>query len=423
MHSTLRRSLRRVPAYRALPADRLETLAGRMIYREYRPGDVIWHSRGRQTNFLGIVQQGELLVERRIRGVVIRSMRLSAGDFISPESLSTGQTRSLVLVRALTDVGLQVLPAHRSDIQKMTSRPSHQAARRRGWLVGWLWAILALVLLAALSWRDIARITSGALFLLAEPGAHTVRDEGQRMTLLHYARTVDVSAAFAPNQEGYLLFQEENLDGAAAAFTEAVRRNPVGSVALNNLAVVSFLNGQEELAIELEEKAVQSAPDDRILRYNLGLALVAAGHQTEALPEFMQAGYIDTAWALPHVQRALVYLQLSNYPKAEEAAAQAIRRDAKQEKAHLIRAIALYNQGKYPDALEPVQAALELDPGDRVALFYEAMIQSELQEFEPALEILNQLITSTSDPQEVARIKTEIEAVRHFQQEALMGTP
>lgn len=422
MHSTLRRSLRRVPAFRALPADRLETLAGRIICREYRPGDVIWHSNGSQTDFLGIVQRGEVLVERRIRGAVVRSMRLASGDLVSPKALSAKQTRLLVLVRAVTDVQLHVLPTHRSDLQVLARRRRHAAAGRRGRLTGWLTLIMTVVLLLVLSWKDIARITSAALFLLVEPGSPSIQDEGQRMTLLHYARAVDASAAFAPNQEGYLLFQKEDLDGAEAAFAEAVKRNPSGSVALNNLAVVSFLTGQKELAIELEEKAVQNAPDDAILRYNLGLTLVAAERQTEALREFMQAGYIDAAWALPHVQRALVYLQLQDYPKAEQAAAEAIRLDVEQERAHLIRAIALYNQGRYRDALEPVQAALELDPGDKVALFYKAMILSGVKRYEPALAILDQLLASTNDPQESARIRTEIEAVQHFQREALAET-
>ena len=424
MHSSVRRSLRKITAFRSLPADRLQTVASRMICKEYRPGDVIWRT-GNPTDFLGIVQRGELLIERRSRGALIHSTRLSAGDPVSTEKLSAKNKHSLVLVRALSNAQIQVLPALRSEVPQWTiGLQGHAEASRRQLLwVGWLWPLLVAAVLFLLSWMDIARITSGALFLLANPAAASMQDEGRRMALLDYAEAVDGSAAFAPNRKGYLLFQDQNLGEAAAAFAEAVRRNPAGSAALNNLAVVCFLTGQNQRAIELEEKAVHYAPDDPLLRYNLGLALVATDREKEALREFMQASYIDPAWALPQVQRAYLYLQLQDYAKAGDAAGEAVRLDASQEAAHLIRAIALYNQGKYLGALGAVQNALRLDPEDKIALFYKAMILSGLGRFDPALAILDRLLNSTKDPAEIVRITTEIEAVHHFQQESLAGTP
>jgi tetratricopeptide (TPR) repeat protein len=113
---------------------------------------------------------------------------------------------------------------------------------------------------------------------------------------------------------------------------------------------------------------------------------------------------------------------MQDYVNAEREARTAIKLDPTQESAHLIMAIALYNQGKNQDALRFVDSALKISPNDNVAIFYKGLILSNLGEFDSALSILQDLLKSSNNDQEISRITVEINALYRYMDNASLRT-
>src|SRR5512139_1483624 len=104
-----RRSLRRIPALRSLSQRELEDVQDRMLYRAYQAGDVIWRTRG-PLHFSGFIQSGEIELEIRVDGALVRKMRLHSGDPLPPRVLQNRRLHEMVIARAVTDVRLGILP-------------------------------------------------------------------------------------------------------------------------------------------------------------------------------------------------------------------------------------------------------------------------------------------------------------------------
>ena len=83
----------------------------------------------------------------------------------------------------------------------------------------------------------------------------------------------------------------------------------------------------------------------------------------------------------------------------------------------MLLGIALYNQGREAEALTSFTQALSLQPGNRTAAFYQALILGHLKQYDAALPVLQELLVSSTDPEESARIQAEIDALYHFQAE------
>ena len=403
-----------MPAFRSLSWRELETIVKRMVRKEYRSGEVLWRA-GIQPDFLGIIQSGEIFVEYRYNGSIIRSVRLVAGECIQPRAVKGTGRHSSIFVRAVTDVALHVLRMEEPGILP-PPRPVSDADIRIGLNrrhVPWrgLWTVLVAVMIVLLTWRDMTRILSGALYLASSQAGQTAVDSESSMRLLEYAEQLDQDAFFAYNQQGYLWFQHGDLQDAEAAFSEAVTIEQSSAPALNNLAAVYFTRGQGWQALILQQDAVRSNPDHAVVQYNLGLLLLEQNASMDAIRAFREASYINPEWALPYLQDGFIHLQMQDYVQAERAARATIQKDPTQESAHFILAVALYNQGQYQEAQESVKRALQINPNDSVARFYQALILGKLGETDSALVILHQLLQSSSDARTIARIESEIEAL------------
>jgi Flp pilus assembly protein TadD len=140
-----------------------------------------------------------------------------------------------------------------------------------------------------------------------------------------------------------------------------------------------------------------------------------------AIREFREAGFIDPQAASTPLQEAFLYQQMGNYAKAEQKARIALQLDSSLTPAHMLLGIVLYNQGKDVEALTSFTQALSLQPGNRVAAFYRALILGHLKQHSAALSVLQELLLSSTDPAESARIRVEIEALHRFQIDAAAG--
>lgn len=410
-----RKGLRRIPALRTLSTQELDHIRDRLIRRSYKSGEVIWRTRG-PIGFLGFIESGEIDVEYRIEGNLVRSKRLFAGDPLPPRQAQGKSQHVTMIARAITDVSLRLVKERQIELseqgqprQLARSRPQ---ARWTGnaWLKR-IWPLLLLLLIVTFSAGDLVRIASGLLYKAAGHEQYYPRLDARSISLLKYAEQVDPGAAFAFNEEGYRWFEKKRLADAETAFGQAVKKNPQDAPALNNMAITYFMQGDLSQSAHYLQQAVQHEPDNALLRYNLGIILMQEKDRTSAIREFRQASFIDPKVASPYLQQAVLYLQMEDYANAEQRARTALQLDSSQSSTNLVLAIALYNQGKQREALIAITDSLWLEPENRVASFYQALILERLGQYDAALPILEKLLATSTDPGETARISVEIEAV------------
>jgi tetratricopeptide (TPR) repeat protein len=401
------RTLRRIPALRSLSPRELEEVQERIVFRSYQVGEVIWRTHG-PLRFHGYVQSGEIELETRVGSVMVRATRMGAGDLLPPRALQTRRAHETMIARALTDVRLAILP----DLRE---RSAGKVKSGRGSRL--LWPALLLALVIVLARQDLARIASGLFYLAA------TRQAPVSMGLLQAAQNVDPAAAFTYNEEGYRWFLRNNIPGASKAFQEAIARDPASAPALNNLGITYYSQGKPVQASGFLQQSTELNPDNPVARYNLGIALMQLASPGGALREFQQAGFIDSQDALPLLQQSYLYQQEGDYSNAEQRARSAIRLNPSLTPAHLLLGIALYNQGQEADALAAFEKALMLEPGNRVAKFYQAMILGHQKKYDAALPVLYDLLGSSRSAAETARILEEIDALYRFKAEPAAAGP
>jgi tetratricopeptide (TPR) repeat protein len=137
-----------------------------------------------------------------------------------------------------------------------------------------------------------------------------------------------------------------------------------------------------------------------------------------AIREFREAGFIDPKTASPPLQVAYLYQQMGDYINGEERARSALQLDPSLAPAHILLGIALYNRGQEAQALTSFRQALALQPGNRTAAFYRALIMGHLKQYATAFPALQELLVSSTDPAESARILAEINALKRLQAES-----
>jgi tetratricopeptide (TPR) repeat protein len=408
-----RKSLRRIPALRSLSPRELVDVQNRMFFRSYQAGEVIWRTRG-PLQFSGFIQSGDIELEIRVDGAIVRKIRLHTGDPLPPRVLQNRRLHETVIARAVTDVQLGILPA----LQKRS------AAGEAGWKnPSWLLPILLLLLVILLARDDIIRISSGLFYLLSTQEGETALQNPRSMILLDAAQKLDKRATFAYNEAGYRWFLQNKLPDASAAFHQAVASDPANAPALNNLAVTYFNQGDLSRATSTLQQAIEQDPDNPIASYNLGIARMRLGDPTGALRDFREAGFIDPKAALPQLQQAYLYQQMGDYANAEQRARSTIQLNPSFLPAHLLLGMALYNQGREADALASFAEALKLEPGNRVAAFYQALILGHEKKYDAALPVLYELLASSPNAAETARILAEIDALYRFKTEPTSAGP
>jgi Flp pilus assembly protein TadD len=408
-----RSSLRRIPVLRDLSQRELDDVQERMVEHFYQAGEVIWRTRG-PLRFHGTILSGEIALESWVEGQLVRTRRLYSGDPLPPRGLQSRRSHEMAIARAVTDVRLGILP----EMQAQS-----QAKRRGATRMGWLLPVLLLVLVAVLAWDDLTRITSGLFYLAATRGQATAVQDPGSLRLLETAQKVDEGGAFTYNEQGYHLFLQKKLPDAATAFDAAVARDPANASALNNLAVTDFLRGDFSQADRYFQRAVEQAPDNPIARYNLAMTLMQLGQSSGALSELREAGFIDPGDALPLLQEAYLYQRAGDFAHAEQRARSALSLNPSLMPAYLLLGTALYNQGREADALLSFEEALVLEPGNRVASFYQALILGHQKQYDTALPVLYGLMASSTDAAETARILAEIDALYRFKAEPAAAGP
>jgi tetratricopeptide (TPR) repeat protein len=118
------------------------------------------------------------------------------------------------------------------------------------------------------------------------------------------------------------------------------------------------------------------------------------------------------AQAKHHFQRGLTFAAMGRIEEGIQAFTMAIGLNPTYAAAYGNRGVAYLTQRKYNQALEDLQHAVRLAPEDRNALYNLAALRTLRQEFDLAIETLDQALTHGFDNDEALRRDVDLEGLR-----------
>jgi tetratricopeptide (TPR) repeat protein len=171
---------------------------------------------------------------------------------------------------------------------------------------------------------------------------------------------------------GEALRKSGKLDEAIDSLQKALRQAPRSTSALNALALVYQARGQHELsdlvlhrALEVDDKSKAAAETWN----NLGLVALSLRQDQAAFAHFDQASRLDPALTVARRNKALVYLDCGDYPKAADELSALTKGDAVDVDTWVALGVAERGLGRFDPAAHAFEKALELEPTHADALY------------------------------------------------------
>ena len=146
-----------------------------------------------------------------------------------------------------------------------------------------------------------------------------------------------------------VLVKQNKKDEAQQLVTEILKEDPKDPEAVAIRASLSLLTGTREQlqsAINDLQSVVSRMPENPVLRYNLGKALLAKGTVQAARIQFEEAIKLRPDYLLPRITLAQVYLQNREFAKAVQMTQEVLVYDAMNVPARLLRSRALIGMGE-----------------------------------------------------------------------------
>jgi tetratricopeptide (TPR) repeat protein len=138
---------------------------------------------------------------------------------------------------------------------------------------------------------------------------------------------------------GVALLLQDRAAEAAAAFEQAVAANPLHAGAWNNLAGIAEQAGRLDQALERSQHAVDAAPGDPLMRFNLGRMLIANGRAHDAIAHFERLAQGDKPDPRFVYGLATAWVQSGDVAKGRQVAQRARELAAAQGLNDLVAAI------------------------------------------------------------------------------------
>ncbi len=164
------------------------------------------------------------------------------------------------------------------------------------------------------------------------------------------------------NERGVALHQAGRYADAAASYQQSLVADARYALALNNLAVARYHNGDHDASVDAFRAALDISPSFTKARLNLALLLTKSRRYQLALEAYRQVLSAEpeqpTAWN----GIGLVLSELRKYEDARNAFARSIQANPKLAEAHYNLSFVLSNLGDFEGALRETKRALELDP-------------------------------------------------------------
>jgi tetratricopeptide (TPR) repeat protein len=155
-----------------------------------------------------------------------------------------------------------------------------------------------------------------------------------------------------------------------SAFQEAIRLRPDYAEARNNLGLVFVQAGEDKKAIDAFREAIKLRPDYADAHQNLG-AVLTTSDAAEAVRELEGAVSLEPRLLKAQYNLALAYEASPRHgpAKAVEQLRKLLAMDAKYPRAEFALGRALLRQGRLPEAVAHLQAAVTQEPGSGEARY------------------------------------------------------
>lgn len=213
-------------------------------------------------------------------------------------------------------------------------------------------------------------------------------------------RTLNVLLRFDDDAyEGYFLrgIAKYNLDdllGADADFTEAIKHNPVFTNAYTYRAVTRSRLGNYDDALKDFHEAIELRPDVPGAYYSRGVTRLLNQQFAEAIGDFDMFIRQEKKVADAYINRGICYLQLKDTTMAYENFTTAIRTNRENPDGYNRRGMLYMEQKRYDEALEDLDTAIGHDSSYVASFFNRAIIfantnrpMQALNDFDRVLEL------------------------------------
>jgi tetratricopeptide (TPR) repeat protein len=193
-----------------------------------------------------------------------------------------------------------------------------------------------------------------------------------------YRRAVKLQPNFAIGWLGLGTVLEETGRNAEAedCFQKAVACQPSRTTDLVALARFCRSRQRSDAAATNYDKATKLNPEDSALHVEAGEFFLAGGRLTEAGDQFAEALRLTPNSARAHQLYGAVFGQAGMPVEAEQQFREALKVDPEYLEARLNLGIAQMSQGKTAEALSNLEAVLEKNPTNQLALKYIAKLRA-----------------------------------------------
>jgi len=232
-----------------------------------------------------------------------------------------------------------------------------------------------------------------------------------------FLRIRDLDSAMAHYQEGVkrepkekhsyqkrmieILVKQNKKEEAQQLITEVLKEDPKDPEAIAIRASLSLLTGTREQlqsAINDLQTVVSRMPQNPVLRYNLGKALLAKGNTQAAKIQFEESIKIQPDYLLPRISLAQVYLQNQEFAKVVQMSQEVLALDTTNLPARLLRSRALIGMGEMKQARTELQQTSIQFPEMPEARLQIAALDLEEKNFKSAEESFRSLYGKYQDP-------------------------
>lgn len=173
-----------------------------------------------------------------------------------------------------------------------------------------------------------------------------------------------------------LMFQGKRVE--AAQLVDTLLKGTPSDLDLRAMKAALILQGgkREELqsAINELQSIVSKKPNNAVIRYNLGRALLAKQELEQARLQFMEAIKIYPAYLPARIALAQLYLFKGEYAAALRTADEILQFDANNMTAKLVRTSSLIGSGETKSARAELEKVVKTNGDSRDAIFQLAML-------------------------------------------------
>ena len=198
-----------------------------------------------------------------------------------------------------------------------------------------------------------------------------------------------------------VMVKQNKKDEAQQLVTEILKEDAKDPEAIAIRASLSLLTGTREQlqsAINDLQTVVSRMPENPVLRYNLGKALLAKGNMQAARIQFEEAIKLRPDYLLPRITLAQIYLQNSEFGKVVQASQEILTYDDKNVPARLLRSRALMNLGEVKQARTELAETASQFPDMPEARLQIAALDLQEKNFKAAEESFKTLYAKFHDP-------------------------